>query len=92
MLCAVGKRIAAAVEQPQRLWRELDAGVVVRERGRRIREIAQRLSRRFRESQIGTVRSALTIDDGTTAVTDNYLRVPVAPARPRNEWVQVVIQ
>src|SRR5204862_3335978 len=32
------------------------AGVVVRDRGRRIREIAQGLSRGFREAQIGTVR------------------------------------
>ena len=67
-------------------------GAIVRERGRRVREIAQHLSRRFRESQIGTVRPALTIDDGATAVTDNYLRVPIGPGRSRNEWVQVVVQ
>jgi len=67
-------------------------GVIVRGRGRRIREIAQALSRRFRESQIGTVRPALTIDDGTVAVTDNYLRVPIGPGRSRNEWIDVVVQ
>ncbi len=66
-------------------------GAIVRERGRRVREIAQRLSKKFRESQVGTVRPALTIDDGTVAVTDNYLRVPVAPGRGRNEWLDVVV-
>src|SRR6185295_16970393 len=67
------------------------AGAIVRDRGRRIREIAQRLSQRFRESQTGTVRPALTIDDGTMAVTDNYLRVRIPPGRPRNESLDVVI-
>jgi len=67
------------------------AGAAVRDRGRRIRDIAQQLTRRFRESQAGTVRPALTIDDGTVAVTDNYLRVPVTPPRRRNEWVDVLL-
>lgn len=66
-------------------------GAIVRERGRRVREIAQLLSKTFRESQVGTTRPALTIDDGTVAVTDNYLRVPVAPGRRRNESLEVVI-
>lgn len=64
-------------------------GAVVRERGRRVRDIAQRLSVRFRESQAGTVRRALTIDDGSSVVTDNYLKLRVAPGRRRNEWVRV---
>jgi threonylcarbamoyladenosine tRNA methylthiotransferase MtaB len=67
-------------------------GTLVRERGRQVREIAQRLSQRFRQSQLGTVRRALTIEDGTTAVTDNYLRVRIAPGTPRNEWVRVVVE
>jgi tRNA A37 methylthiotransferase MiaB len=66
-------------------------GAIVRERGRRVREIAQQLSKTFRESQVGTTRPALTIDDGTVAVTDNYLRVPVAPGRRRNESLEVVV-
>ena len=66
-------------------------GPTVRDRGRRVREVAQALSRNFRESQVGTVRPALTIDDGTVAVTDNYLRVPVPPGRHRNEWIDVVV-
>jgi threonylcarbamoyladenosine tRNA methylthiotransferase MtaB len=64
-------------------------GAVVRERGRRVRNIAQRLSGRFRESQAGSVRPALTIEDGSTVVTDNYLKVRVPPGRARNEPVLV---
>jgi threonylcarbamoyladenosine tRNA methylthiotransferase MtaB len=67
-------------------------GRIVRERGRRLRDVAQRLSRRFRESQVGTVRPALTIDDGSVAVTDNYLRVAIDPGRGRNERVEVVVR
>ena len=64
-------------------------GVVVRERGRRIREIGQRLSERFRGSQVGTTHRALTLEDGSLAVTGNYLKVRIPPGRARNEWVHV---
>ena len=64
-------------------------GVVVRERGRRIREIGQRLTQRFRASQIGTIHRALTLEDGSLAVTGNYLKVRIPPGRARNEWVRV---
>lgn len=64
-------------------------GVVVRERGRRIREIGQRLSERFRGSQVGTTHRALTLEDGSLAVTGNYLKVRIPPGRARNEWVRV---
>jgi threonylcarbamoyladenosine tRNA methylthiotransferase MtaB len=67
-------------------------GAVVRERGRRVRDIAQRLSRAFRESQVGTVRPALTIDDGSSVVTDNYLKLQVPPGRTRNEAVTVLVR
>jgi threonylcarbamoyladenosine tRNA methylthiotransferase MtaB len=66
-------------------------GALVRERGRRVRDIAQRLTQRFRESQVGTVRPALTIDDGTSVVTDNYLKLRVLPGRARNESVKVLV-
>jgi len=66
-------------------------GGVIRERGRRVREIGQRLTRRFRDSQIGTTHRALTLDDGTLAVTGNYLKVRIPPGRTRNEWVRVRI-
>ena len=66
-------------------------GSVIRERGRHVRDIAQRLAWRFRESQLGTVRRALTLEDGSSVVTDNYLKVRVPPGRARNEWVRVRI-
>jgi len=64
-------------------------GVVVRERGRRVREIGRVLSDRFRDSQIGTTHRALTLEDGTLAVTGNYLKVRIPPGRQRNEWVRL---
>jgi threonylcarbamoyladenosine tRNA methylthiotransferase MtaB len=64
-------------------------GVVVRERGRRIREIGQQLTQRFRAAQVGTTHRALTLEDGTLAVTGNYVKVRIPPGRARNEWVRV---
>ena len=66
-------------------------GSVIKMRAHRLREISRDLAERFRESQRGTRRPALTIEDGSWAVTDNYFRVPVPPGRARNEWVDVVI-
>ena len=68
-----------------------DRGVIVRERGRRIRDIAQRLSERFRQSQLGSCRPALTVDDGTAVVTDNYLKLRIAAGHARNEHVRVQV-
>jgi threonylcarbamoyladenosine tRNA methylthiotransferase MtaB len=64
-------------------------GSVVRERANRLRKISQQLSTRFRDSQIGTVHRALTLDDGSVAVTGNYLKVRIPPGHVRNEWVDV---
>jgi threonylcarbamoyladenosine tRNA methylthiotransferase MtaB len=64
-------------------------GAVTRERGARLRAIGGALSARFRGAQVGTVRPALTLDDGSVAVTDNYLKVRIAAGRGRNERVQV---
>jgi threonylcarbamoyladenosine tRNA methylthiotransferase MtaB len=64
-------------------------GAVVRERARRVREIGQRLSARFRASQIGTVHRALTLEDGLLAVTGNYLKLRIPAGRARNEWVEL---
>ena len=66
-------------------------GAVVKARAQRLRAISRRLSDRFRASQAGTIRPALTIDDGTVAVTDNYFKVPVPDGRARNEWVLAAI-
>lgn len=63
----------------------------VKARALRLREISRALSTRFRLSQAGRVRPALTIADGRTAVTDNYLKVPAPPGLARNVWVDVVV-
>jgi threonylcarbamoyladenosine tRNA methylthiotransferase MtaB len=67
-------------------------GVRIRERSREIRAIAERKATMFRQSQEGTVRRALTVDDGWSAVTDNYLKVRLDRQQTRNEWVQVRIE
>jgi tRNA A37 methylthiotransferase MiaB len=66
-------------------------GPIVRERAKAVRDASERLATRFRESQVGTVRRALTLEDGSLAVTDNYLKVRIPSGRPRNEWVRVSI-
>jgi threonylcarbamoyladenosine tRNA methylthiotransferase MtaB len=64
-------------------------GPVVRERGRRVRDIGQRLTDRFRDSQVDTIHRALTLEDGSLVVTGNYLKLRVPAAHPRNHWVRV---
>jgi threonylcarbamoyladenosine tRNA methylthiotransferase MtaB len=64
-------------------------GAVIRERARRVREIAQQLTNAFRERQVGMVHRGLTLEDGTLVVTGNYLKLRVPPGRPRNQWVRV---
>jgi threonylcarbamoyladenosine tRNA methylthiotransferase MtaB len=66
-------------------------GAVVRDRGRRIRDIGHRMASQFRRTQQGSTRRALTVDDGWSAVTDNYLKVRLDRQHSRNEWVQVTI-
>jgi threonylcarbamoyladenosine tRNA methylthiotransferase MtaB len=64
-------------------------GIVVRERARRLRDIGQRLTERFRNSQVGRTHRALTLEDGSLAVTGNYLKVQIPAGRERNEWVRL---
>ncbi len=66
-------------------------GPAIRERSRRIREISDVLSKRFRVAQIGTMHRALTLEDGSLAVTGNYVKVRLPPGRSRNEWVRVQV-
>jgi threonylcarbamoyladenosine tRNA methylthiotransferase MtaB len=63
------------------------AGGVVRERARRVRDIGARLTDRFRKAQLGTTHRALTLEDGSLAVTGNYLKVQIPQGRARNEWI-----
>jgi threonylcarbamoyladenosine tRNA methylthiotransferase MtaB len=66
-------------------------GMVVRARARRVRELGQRLTARFRASQVGTTHRALTLEDGSLAVTGNYLKVRIPAGHARNEWLDVRI-
>ena len=66
-------------------------GSVIRDRATQLRDIGVGLSRRFRESQCGTIRPGLTLEDGTLVVTDNYLKIRIAPGRARNERVNVLL-
>ena len=66
-------------------------GAVIKARAQRLREISRVLAERFRAAQHGTVRRALTIEDGSVAITDNYFRVPAPPGHARNEWVSVAL-
>lgn len=65
---------------------------VIRERASTLRTIGSALSRRFRVSQIGSLRPGLTLEDGTLVVTDNYLKLRVAPGVARNVRVMVRVE
>ena len=62
-------------------------GSVIKGRAERIRRISRDLQARFRASQRGTSRPALTIENGAVAMTDNYIRVEVGSGFARNEFV-----
>jgi len=66
-------------------------GPTIRDRGQRVRAIGHEMSTRFRRSQTGTVRRALSVDDGLSAVTDNFLKVRLVEAVPRNQWIDARI-
>jgi threonylcarbamoyladenosine tRNA methylthiotransferase MtaB len=66
-------------------------GATIRERGQRVRAIGHGMAMRFRQGQLGTVRRALTLDDGLSAVTDNFLKIRLAEMVPRNQWINAPI-
>ena len=66
-------------------------GSIVKARGERVRQISRTLQQRFRDSLVGVTRPALTIEDGSVAVTDNYIRVAVPAGHKRNEWIKVTL-
>lgn len=66
-------------------------GADIRDRGRQVRAIGERMSTRFKQSQIGQTLRALTVDEGRSAVTVNYLRLRLDEARPRNAWISVAV-
>jgi threonylcarbamoyladenosine tRNA methylthiotransferase MtaB len=74
--------------EASRLYPKVD-GREIRARSAVIRELAAAMSQRFRQSQIGTAQRALTVDDGQSVVTGNYLKLRLDAPRSRNEWVDV---
>ena len=68
-------------------------GPEVRRRARAVRAVGATLAARFRLSQVGTVRPALTLKDdhGALVVTDNYLKVRIPTDHPENLRVRVRI-
>ena len=64
-------------------------GAVIRERGAHVRRVGAQLAKTFRDAQRGSVRRALTVDDGWSAVTDNHFKVRLESQHVRNRWVHV---
>ena len=67
-------------------------GAVTRERGLELRRIGAALADGFRRRNVGFRRPALTLEDGTLAVTDNYLKLRLPAGRGRNERLTVVVR
>ena len=67
------------------------AGTLIRERGKLVRDIGADMAVRFRAAQRGTLRRALVVDDGWSAVTDNYVKVRLPQHAERNTWVDVTL-
>jgi threonylcarbamoyladenosine tRNA methylthiotransferase MtaB len=77
--------------EASRMFPKVD-GRVVRERGRLVREIGERMSRRFKASQEGRRLRALTVDDGQSVVTGNYLKLRLNVRQARNAWVDIRVE
>jgi len=67
-------------------------GAAIRARGQVLREIGHGMARRFGRAQVGRTIRGLTVDDGWSAVTPNYLKLRLDRQRPRNEWVTLRIE
>ena len=74
-----------------RMFPKVD-GREVRERGREVRAIGERMAKQFKASQAGRTIRALTVDDGQSVVTENYLKLHLDVQQPRNEWVFVRVE
>jgi threonylcarbamoyladenosine tRNA methylthiotransferase MtaB len=64
---------------------------VRKERNRALRELAAGKNRSFRERMVGNVLPAVTLHEGGSALTDNYLNVELARRREPNTIVEVRI-
>lgn len=64
---------------------------VRKERNRILRELAAKKNLMFRQTMTGRTLSAVTLDSGPLALTDNYLKVELATPREPNTLVDVRI-
>jgi threonylcarbamoyladenosine tRNA methylthiotransferase MtaB len=64
---------------------------VRKERNRILRELGARKNLEFRKRMIGRTLSAVTLDNGPFALTENYLKVELAAPRQPNRIVDVVV-
>ena len=55
------------------------------------RHACQQFHRRFRAAQAGRIRRALVVDDGWSAVTDNYVKVRLEQQAERNTWIDATL-
>ena len=83
------RRVGAELAGLERLV--LDRTYGEPERGRAVRSVGASLAAQFRASQVGSIRPGLTIEGGTVAVTDNYLKVRIPEGLPDNQRVRVLI-
>ncbi len=67
-------------------------GRAIRERAAQVRAIGARKAIEFRQSQVGRIMCGLTVDDGSSVVTPNYLKLRIPAGRARNEWVRVQVR
>ncbi len=62
-----------------------------KERTRILRELASRKNLEFRRAMVGRVLSAVTLEEGTAALSENYLKITLAAPRPANRLIDVRI-
>jgi threonylcarbamoyladenosine tRNA methylthiotransferase MtaB len=64
---------------------------VRRERTRKLRELAARRNREFRERMVGRSLSAVTLQDGRSALSGNYLQIALGADREPNRLVDIPV-
>ncbi len=65
---------------------------VKKERNRMLRDLAAKKNAAFRESQVGQTLSAVTLDGGSVALTDNFLQVDLeGPPQPPARLIEVAL-
>lgn len=64
---------------------------VRKQRNKVLRDLAAAKNLAFRESMLGQTLSAVTLDQGNVALSDNYLKIEMAQARPANQLLDLPI-